>query len=77
VLVTHDQSEVARVAVLRDGRIVQDGPPRVTVVDREVAAFFGSLVTMPADIPTALPLRLGKLPVGGTNGRSTLLLRPE
>jgi hypothetical protein len=28
--------------VLRDGRIVQDGPPRITAVDREVAAFVGS-----------------------------------
>ena len=88
VLVTHDQSEAlslaARVAVLRDGRILQEGTPTELYqrpVDHAVAAFFGNLVTLPAVVDDATAhTPLGPLAVAdaaGGHGASTVLLRPE
>jgi iron(III) transport system ATP-binding protein len=87
VLVTHDQGEALsmadQVAVMRDGRIVQCGPP--STVYREpaspwVARFVGEAVLLPATVdgPEAFT-PLGRLPLHGTaaGGAATVLLRPE
>ena len=71
-------------AVLRGGRIVQHGTPAEIYqqpADRDVAAFFGSLVALPADIHDDIAATaLGPLPIrdaNGTQGPATVLLRPE
>ena len=55
--VTHDQKEALtmsdRVAILRDGRLLQVGPPRELYrrpVDRFVATFFGECTLVPATL---------------------------
>ncbi len=57
ILVTHDQAEAMsfadQVAVLRDGRLVQQGPPHelyLRPADRETAVFLGEAVVLPAEL---------------------------
>ncbi|MFI2367980.1 ABC transporter ATP-binding protein [Streptomyces sp. NPDC018833] len=89
VLVTHDQAEALsiadEVAVMRDGRIVQSGPPDLVYgspADPWVAGFVGEAVWLPAVMDGALARTpLGMIPVvpaGEIPTRSTrVLLRPE
>ena len=92
VYVTHDQSEAMtlghRVAVLRDGRLQQVGPPR-ELYDRPVNTFVAGFIGSPAMNLCTVPLssngavRFGgvdvPLPRGASNGRGRLVLglRPE
>ncbi|GAA1854785.1 ABC transporter ATP-binding protein [Pseudonocardia ailaonensis] len=73
VLVTHDQAEAlslaGRVAVMRDGIVVQEGPPAELYRrpgDRGVAAFLGEIVELPA-----------RLVEPGSRNGATVLVRPE
>ena len=85
VLVTHDQQEALGaadlVAVLRDGRIVQAGPPRA--LNREPAdvgegTFVGEAVVLPATVRAGQAATvLGPLPVQAPDGRGQVLVRPE
>ena len=71
MLVTHDQEEALsladQVAVLRDGRIVQSGPPRelyAEPIDLEVALFVGDAVVLEAEVEGAVASTvLGRLAV--------------
>ena len=86
VLVTHDQEEALsladRVAVMREGRVVQAAGPEELYhrpVDRWVAAFVGDAQFLPGEgsgrrIATAL----GNLPAhGAATGPVDVMLRPE
>lgn len=89
VLVTHDQDEALStadlVAVMRDGRIVQTGPPVEVYrepADLEVARFVGEVVELPATAaPTGVRCALGELPArigdGDPVGAATVVFRPE
>lgn len=94
VLVTHDQEEALtmadRVAVVRDGRIVQVAAPAVLYrepADLDVARFVGEVVELPARAvgPASVECLLGEVPVLRPTGASaplpsgsgTLVLRPE
>ncbi|GIF45851.1 iron(III) transport system ATP-binding protein [Asanoa ferruginea] len=87
LLVTHDQAEAmslaARVAVLRDGVIRQEGTPRdlyLRPVDRDIAGFVGDLATVPAtfDGGTAqTPIGPVELRTAAEHGAGEVLLRPE
>ncbi|MFS8477385.1 MAG: ABC transporter ATP-binding protein [Micromonosporaceae bacterium] len=87
VLVTHDQGEALsmadQVAVMRDGRIVQYGPPGVVYsepADAWVAGFLGEAVWLPAEVSAGRAVTvLGEVPVAGavTAGAARVLLRPE
>jgi iron(III) transport system ATP-binding protein len=90
VLVTHDQSEALSmaddVAVMRDGRIVQSGPPELlyaTPSDPWVAGFVGEAVWLPAVIDGDLArTSLGAVPLtpadsGVPTGPMRVMLRPE
>jgi iron(III) transport system ATP-binding protein len=90
VLVTHDQSEALSmaddVAVMRDGRIVQSGPPELlygTPTDPWVAGFVGEAVWLPAVIDGDLARTpLGAVPLtsadsGVPTGPMRVMLRPE
>jgi iron(III) transport system ATP-binding protein len=85
VLVTHDQQEALAtadiVAVLRDGRVVQAGPPREIYdepADLGVATFVGEAVLLPATVAAGCAATaLGRLPVSGPDGVGQLLVRPE
>src|SRR5438093_6184647 len=93
VYVTHDQAEAMtlghRVAVLRDGKLQQCGPPR-TLYERPANVFVAGFIGSPA--MNLCPLQLASngtaslggvevpLPIGAaTNGSSTLVVgvRPE
>ncbi|MEM9755477.1 MAG: ABC transporter ATP-binding protein [Pseudomonadota bacterium] len=57
VLVTHDPAEAMqmadRIALMRDGAIVQDGPPYelyAKPIDRRAAAFFSDINVLPGDV---------------------------
>jgi len=92
VYVTHDQSEAMtlghRVAVLRDGRLQQVGPPR-ELYDRPANTFVAGFIGSPAMNLCTVPLgsngvvRFGgedvPVPRGAANGRRSLVLglRPE
>src|SRR3989440_2922769 len=92
VYVTHDQSEAMtlghRVAVLRDGRLQQVGPPR-ELYDRPVNTFVAGFIGSPAMNLCTVPLRSNgtvrfggedvPVPRGAANGRRSLVLglRPE
>lgn len=76
LLVTHDPEEAMRmadrVAVMRDGRIVQEGSPDVIYsapVDRFVAEFFGELNVIPCQAggDDCVSTPLGKVPLAGHN----------
>lgn len=90
VLVTHDQEEALstadRVAVMRNGRIVQSGTPidvYEAPVDLDVARFVGDVVELPAfATSTGVRCALGEVPVdrsGAVDAGSpaVLVLRPE
>lgn len=91
VLVTHDQEEALsiadEVAVLRDGRIVQQGPPAELYerpVDARLARFLGAVNLVPAEFRDGAALTpLGTLPVQGTppasprSGMGVVMVRPE
>ncbi|GIJ54167.1 ABC transporter ATP-binding protein [Virgisporangium aurantiacum] len=86
VLVTHDQAEALsladRVALLRDGRVVQAGTPHELYrqpADRWVAAFVGELSSVPAllsgDHADSL---LGRVALPRPrHGAGTVVVRPE
>ncbi|WP_128381421.1 ABC transporter ATP-binding protein [Streptomyces cavernae] len=90
VLVTHDQAEALsmaeEVAVMRDGRIVQSGPPELlygSPADPWVAGFVGEAVWLPAvldrdraDTPLGT-IRLTALEGSAPTGTVRVLLRPE
>jgi len=86
LLVTHDQAEAmslaARVAVLRDGVIRQEGTPRdlyLRPVDRDIAGFVGDLAAVPATFDgdtAATPLGPVALRTA-RQGTGEVLLRPE
>jgi len=86
VLVTHDQAEAlslaSRVAVLRDGVIVQEDTPTglyLRPADPGVAAFVGDVVTLPAALKGDLAeTALGRIPLTRpAHGDGTVLVRPE
>ena len=71
ILVTHDQAEAlsmaARIAVMRDGRIVQEATPAELYrnpVDRAVAGFVGDVVALPATVL----VRPEQIEVGAADG---------
>jgi iron(III) transport system ATP-binding protein len=85
VLVTHDQAEALsvadRVAVMRDGAIVQEGTPVELYrhpADAGVATFLGEVVALPACVEAGrAATALGNVPTGEADGRTTVLVRPE
>ncbi|SIS03130.1 ABC transporter ATP-binding protein [Williamsia sterculiae] len=85
VLVTHDHSEAAamadRIAVMRDGGIVQVLPPDELwrrPRDPWVAEFLGCTAIVDADVRDGLATtRFGALPVDRADGPVQLGLRPE
>ena len=86
VLVTHDQEEALSVAdtvaVMRDGVIVQQGPPaRVygSPADLDVGTFLGAANVLPGRATgTAVDTPLGRLPLAvATTGDVRVLVRPE
>ncbi len=87
ILVTHDQAEALsfsdQIAVMRDGRIVQAGPPVELYLrprDAVTAAFLGDAVIVDADLHGGWAnTSLGRLPVDDStrSGRARVLLRPE
>ncbi|MGE0298832.1 ABC transporter ATP-binding protein [Pseudonocardia sp.] len=86
VLVTHDQDDAlrlaSRVAVMRDGVIVQEDTPTGLYrnpADRGVAAFVGDVVVLPATARGGVAeCALGRVGlVAAADGPGTVLLRPE
>ena len=85
LLVTHDQEEALsiadQVAVMRDGRFTQVGPPQQVYRqphDVFTAAFLGDCISLPCTIAAGVAeCALGRIPVTGDDGPATLLLRPE
>ncbi|BBY43261.1 ABC transporter ATP-binding protein [Mycolicibacterium celeriflavum] len=89
LLVTHDQEEALsiadQVAVMRDGRFTQVGPPQQVYRepnDHFTAVFLGDCISLPCTISDGVAdCALGRIPVRGgepsTAGPATLLLRPE
>ncbi len=88
VLVTHDQEEALSladtVAVLRDGRIVQQGPPSELYelpADQELAGFLGAVNVIDAEFRNGTArTRLGELALrdgAGASGSGLVMVRPE
>jgi iron(III) transport system ATP-binding protein len=86
VLVTHDRAEALsfadQLAVLREGRLVQVGPPRdlyAQPVDLFTATFLGDAVVLDARLEGGRArCALGEVPVAGEqDGPVRLMLRPE
>ena len=88
VLVTHDQGEALsvadRVAVMRDGAIVQSGLPEdvyAAPADAWVASFVGEAVLLPATLSNATArTALGDLPLASPappQPTATAMVRPE
>jgi iron(III) transport system ATP-binding protein len=87
VLVTHDQDEALsfadRVALMRDGRIIQADTPAVAYeqpVDRGAAEFLGEAVVLAGGVSNGVAsCALGTLPVqdGAPEGPAEIVLRPE
>jgi iron(III) transport system ATP-binding protein len=87
VLVTHDQAEAlsvaSRVALLRDGRMVQAASPAELYqapADPAVAGFLGEAVVLPATVTgDCAECVLGRVGVGRTelSGAAAVMLRPE
>ncbi len=86
ILVTHDQTEALsfadQVAVLREGKLVQAGPPQTLYRhprDRETALFLGDAVLLPAIVKNGFAeCALGHIAVAGDHaGKAEIMLRPE
>ncbi|MGH3319451.1 MAG: ABC transporter ATP-binding protein [Streptosporangiaceae bacterium] len=86
VLVTHDQAEALslaeRVAVMRDGRIVQTAAPATlyrSPTDPAVARFVGDAVLLSGHVRDGVAeCALGRLPApAAVDGPAEVLLRPE
>jgi iron(III) transport system ATP-binding protein len=86
LFVTHDQEEALsladRVAVMRDGRIVQVGTPEEVYgrpADRWVARFLGEAEFLPAAIETGyVECELGRFTIDpGFDGPADVVVRPE
>ncbi|WP_084638213.1 ABC transporter ATP-binding protein [Gordonia shandongensis] len=92
VLVTHDQDEALsladHIALMRDGRVVQEGTPQAVYrapADREAAAFLGDSVDLPCTVVdaddhgrTRVHCVLGTLTVATSSvDGDTVMLRPE
>ncbi|MGV0851044.1 ABC transporter ATP-binding protein [Mycolicibacterium phlei] len=85
LLVTHDQEEALsvadQIAVMRDGRFTQVGPPQQVYReprDHFTAAFLGDCIALPCIVTAGVAhCVLGRVPVVGGDGPATLLLRPE
>lgn len=86
ILVTHDQGEALsfadHVAVLREGRLIQDGSPQSLYLaprDRETALFLGDAILLPADLSEGwADCILGRIEATATGqGRREIMLRPE
>jgi len=86
VFVTHDQSEALSVAdvvaVMREGRVVQTGPPHVvyaTPKDPWVASFLGDSVLVDGTAAVGqVETALGSFPHrGGDTGPVEVMIRPE
>jgi iron(III) transport system ATP-binding protein len=87
VLVTHDQAEALsfadHLAVMREGRLVQAGPPIELYqrpADVETALFLGEAIILEADLLGGRArCALGEVAVDapGRSGRAMIMLRPE
>lgn len=87
LLVTHDQAEALSFAdhlvVLREGRLVQAGPPRdlyAAPVDPDIARFLGEAIILDAEIAAGRACcQLGEIavPAGAPEGKAQIMLRPE
>lgn len=87
ILVTHDQAEAMsfadQVAVMREGRLLQAGPPRELYLrpcDAAVASFLGPAIFLPARLADGMAdCVLGLVPVGSHAGGAAtrIMLRPE
>lgn len=87
LLVTHDQAEALSFAehlvVLREGRLVQSGPPRdlyAAPADPYIARFLGEALILDAEITSGVAhCLLGEVsvPPGARPGKAQVLLRPE
>jgi ABC-type Fe3+/spermidine/putrescine transport system ATPase subunit len=87
LMVTHDRDDAvslaARVALMHDGRIAQEGTPEDLFrrpASRAVAAFFGGRNFIPGTVAQGLfhgPLGPLRLPPGLPDGPGTLTFRPE
>ncbi|MEU5400810.1 ABC transporter ATP-binding protein [Streptomyces sp. NPDC005963] len=89
LLVTHDQEEALssadRIAVIRDGRVVQTGTPQEVYArpaDAWVASFIGAAVLLPAEVEAGHAITaLGRIPLSeptpGETRTGTVVLRPE
>jgi iron(III) transport system ATP-binding protein len=85
ILVTHDQGEALsfaeQLAVLRDGKLVQSGPPDELYerpVDPQTARFLGDALILRAVIANNVAhTLLGEIATTGADGMRTVLVRPE
>ena len=87
LLVTHDQAEAMsfadHVAVLRDGRLAQQGRPQdlyLHPTDRETATFLGDAIVLDAELHDGwASCCLGRVETStvGRTGRAEILVRPE
>ena len=87
LLVTHDSEEAMfmgdRIALMREGRILQLGPPEALYfgpVDRYVATFLGEVNRLPGRVKAGLAeTAIGSLPAGGLaeGAVAEVLVRPE
>ncbi len=87
ILVTHDQAEALsfadHLAVMRDGRLVQAGPPQELYRnpgDAQTARFLGEAIVFELVLENGVAQTpLGALPTNapGRTGLATVLLRPE
>jgi iron(III) transport system ATP-binding protein len=87
ILVTHDQAEALsfadQLAVMRQGRLVQAGPPMELYrhpVDEQTAVFLGEAIILPAWVEGVVAIcELGALPVlkPRRQGAAQIMLRPE
>jgi iron(III) transport system ATP-binding protein len=87
ILVTHDQAEALsfadHLAILREGRLVQAGPPRELYLhpgDADIAAFLGDALVLQARLGEGwADCSLGRVPAdtGARRGAALIVLRPE
>ena len=85
LLVTHSQQEALSladvVAVMREGRIAQVGPPEAVYgapADRWVAQFLGDADVVPGRAADGVAdTELGRFPAAGLRGAVEIVLRPE